>query len=216
MADMYFPDAQIESSENIINMPLAFAKIGWADCRFYSMSTEQAAPLVPEVPWDPSEADSLESGSDDGEGMLYAFTGGMDEKTYAPAREYEYTSLKSWANIRVLDILPTTDPEDPIICQLRLTAVNDPHPYLAVSYAWGHIADDGSHLDHVIFCDGTPLNITSSLHAGLKRIREAWMTQASLTLWVDGICIDQSNQAERAIQVMLMDEIYSNCLGLMV
>jgi hypothetical protein len=48
--------------------------------------------------------------------------------------------------------------------------------------------------------------LRGTINAGLDR----------LTVWVDAICIDQSNLVERSEQVMLMDRVYSNCSGFLV
>jgi hypothetical protein len=46
-----------------------------------------------------------------------------------------------------------------------------------------------------------------NLYAALKRLRHE---RYSMLLWVDAICIDQSNIEERNHQVKLMDLIYKN------
>ncbi|KAF6828693.1 ankyrin repeat and sam domain containing protein 6 [Colletotrichum plurivorum] len=73
-------------------------------------------------------------------------------------------------------------------------------PYEAVSYTWGHI-----NLSRSIDIDGKSLGITASLHVALQHFR---YTDRDRIIWVDGICINQSNQKERGHQVQQMAYIY--------
>lgn len=41
-------------------------------------------------------------------------------------------------------------------------------------------------------------------------------TDETVTLWIDSICIDQSNLAEKSMQVALMGQIYSLASSVMV
>jgi hypothetical protein len=74
--------------------------------------------------------------------------------------------------------------------------------YETVSYVWG---DD--HRRHTLFLgNGTSLPITDSLCHALPRLSKVHQTGY---LWVDQICIDQSNVQERNHQVKIMGEIYA-------
>ena len=73
--------------------------------------------------------------------------------------------------------------------------------YDALSYVWGDKSDPAT-----MVCDGQPFLITKNLHAALVQLRE---NKLSTPLWVDAVCIDQSNLDERASQVRLMRRIYS-------
>lgn len=73
--------------------------------------------------------------------------------------------------------------------------------YHALSYVWG------SPLNPVkITCDGQPLLITQNLHKALIQLRDNEVTDP---IWIDAICIDQSNLDERTRQVRMMRQIYS-------
>ncbi|KAF4474320.1 Heterokaryon incompatibility protein 6, OR allele [Colletotrichum fructicola Nara gc5] len=73
-------------------------------------------------------------------------------------------------------------------------------PYGALSYCWG---DD--RLRNMITVDGKALFITDSLLDALQNLRR---TEEDRILWVDAICIDQSNVEERGHQVGWMGELY--------
>ena len=105
---------------------------------------------------------------------------------------------------------------------MRLTSIDQPCPYLAISYAWGEIQEDGSHLSKSVICDDQVILITKSVCSGLQRVRQYWPTGALslpgpfLVVWADAICIDQNNRAERSQQVELMDKIFAKCSKLIV
>lgn len=86
-----------------------------------------------------------------------------------------------------------------ITCTLSTVLVNDT-PYEALSYTWG------SHQNtDLISLDGQDFLIPSNLYEALQALRLASTPQ---TLWVDALCIDQSNIQERAHQVGLMGLVY--------
>ena len=114
---------------------------------------------------------------------------------------YQYSPLPSTDKIiRLLCIPPADHISDPLICQMRQVRLNDKPEYSALSYTWGTPV-----FDHHIICDGRRLAITAHLDAALRRFRTTtwWM------LWVDALCIDQSNIPERNYQVSIMRHIYS-------
>ncbi|KAK1534924.1 HET domain-containing protein [Colletotrichum costaricense] len=72
-------------------------------------------------------------------------------------------------------------------------------PYEALSYAWGC-----TDLVESISASGKRLPITRNLFSALTHLR----TEEARILWVDALCIDQSNLAERGHQVGHMAGIY--------
>jgi hypothetical protein len=82
-----------------------------------------------------------------------------------------------------------------------------PH-YTALSYVWGDPASRGT-----ITCSSFEWSVTSSLLAGLRRMRHAEKVQV---VWADAICIDQGNNSEKAQQVNMMGEIYDQAAEVMV
>lgn len=89
-----------------------------------------------------------------------------------------------------------------------------PMSYIAVSYAWGDL-DQKSEiiLEREIIDDAgrttverTPHRVTASLHGALEAVREK---DCDVWVWVDALCINQNDIAERTRQVQLMTDIYS-------
>ncbi|KAL6895149.1 heterokaryon incompatibility domain-containing protein [Trichoderma evansii] len=73
-------------------------------------------------------------------------------------------------------------------------------PYEALSYTWGLTE---SHYSIVV--NDQRMKITANLYLALKNLRNA---HSDRILWVDAICINQSNVKERNHQVAQMSEIY--------
>lgn len=75
--------------------------------------------------------------------------------------------------------------------------------YLALSYVWG-----GTDPDQDLIVNGAILKTTyvKILLPYIVPLLEKYGTQ---NMWIDGICINQKDKAERACQVQLMEKIYS-------
>ncbi|KAF4624391.1 hypothetical protein G7Y89_g13780 [Cudoniella acicularis] len=77
------------------------------------------------------------------------------------------------------------------------------YPYVALSYMWG---EDGPLEEKKKIClDGKMKFVTGNLFSALQRLRDPRMP---LLLWVDALCIDQSNICEKNKQIPLMSTIY--------
>ncbi|KAM0413016.1 hypothetical protein ACHAPD_008084 [Fusarium lateritium] len=120
-----------------------------------------------------------------------------------------YISLDSKSHeIRLLTLHPATDEHDPICCTLSHAELKPSNGsaipvYEALSYVWGK--PDFSEL---ILLNDQEFFITPSLKYALSCLRS---TTTPRVLWVDAVCINQSNISERNEQVALMRDIYSKC-----
>ncbi|KAK5711416.1 hypothetical protein LTR15_012489 [Elasticomyces elasticus] len=99
----------------------------------------------------------------------------------------------------------------------RLTNLGSPTPYYALSYAWGQLYSDNSHLDATVRLEGAPVKVTSRLHEALFQIRaraiqsakNSLLASGAIALWIDALCIDQLNAVERNRQVSIMGDIFA-------
>lgn len=87
--------------------------------------------------------------------------------------------------------------------------------YEAISYAWG-----SSELSHKIYYDheaiaheSSALMVTKSCYQALRSLR---FPDASRTLWMDAVCINQTDIEERNAQVQIMGSIYSGARRVVV
>ncbi|TPX09015.1 uncharacterized protein E0L32_001724 [Thyridium curvatum] len=109
------------------------------------------------------------------------------------------------SEIRALS-LNSGDFDDPISCSLQVVSLQDQPIYRALSYVWGTAPPNIT-----ISINGHETQITPSLAATLRRIRHPASSSATADgslIWIDAICINQADLAERGSQVKLMGRIY--------
>jgi len=115
----------------------------------------------------------------------------------------KYTPLDPEAEeIRILTLLPsdTEDNDDAIVCcMLQIVSLRDSPKYEALSYVWGDPT-----VPKGVMVDGQRVQVTVNLENALRRLR----CNTKRQLWVNAICIDQSNNAEKETQLPLMGKIY--------
>ncbi|KAG5656925.1 hypothetical protein KAF25_011094 [Fusarium avenaceum] len=111
-----------------------------------------------------------------------------------------YHKLPSPDSIRLLEL--TQDENHQGICgHLVLSKLEDGASFAALSYVWGSASPE----DPILKIDGFDLKIRQTLKHALEAIASG---PEKMFLWIDQICIDQENYAEREIQVALMAKIY--------
>ncbi|KAI1374563.1 heterokaryon incompatibility protein-domain-containing protein [Hypoxylon crocopeplum] len=110
-------------------------------------------------------------------------------------------------SIRVLDLAPSRCFDDPLVGLLRVISldymIQDNYPvYNALSYVWG----PWSSPKDTMRCGHHDLSITKNCRNALRQLRHLY---GGIAIWVDSICIDQSNAEEKEQQLPLMKEIYT-------
>src|SRR3569833_263089 len=113
----------------------------------------------------------------------------------------EQTLDLSKRQIRILQLYPGA-PKQPIQCALETAYLDENPRYEALSYAWVN-----PNVSVPIRVNGHRHFVTTNLAAALERLRKP---SAAPSLWVDALCIDQGDSAEKSHQVNLMRDIYSN------
>ena len=111
---------------------------------------------------------------------------------------YKDLSLKP-GQIRIVQLFPGRW-LDNIHCQLMNVALDENPNYQALSYVWGHPEDTVA-----LTVNGLNFQATRNLVAALRRLRSSMKPQ---TLWVDALCINQSDMDEKTGQILIMDKIY--------
>jgi hypothetical protein len=118
---------------------------------------------------------------------------------------YQYQRLDAnTEDIRILILLPSEDPTTEICCQLIHKSLNTNPLYAALSYTWGNPEpSDSIYLEEnsKIF----QIAVGPNLFSALKQFRHA---TEGRPLWIDALCINQSDTTERNCQVALMRSIY--------
>ncbi|PTB38997.1 uncharacterized protein TrAFT101_007024 [Trichoderma asperellum] len=144
--------------------------------------------------------------------------------------QFRYSKLEK-GEIRILSIHPGKD-EDPLRATLFKRKLEDVRGgYEALSYTWGNPKEKP--LDKIMIRDldaelpqtvnmktvvqtavvksvgGAPFSIRNNLYRALMRLRK--MTDSHVNIWVDAICIDQSDSGhrEKEQQLAMMAQIYN-------
>lgn len=105
--------------------------------------------------------------------------------------------------IRIVNLLPGAF-TDPIVCTLEHTNLNNAGTttYEAVSYTWGDPT-----FTQLITLDSVPYPVTANLFSALTYLRDR---TDPLRLWIDSLCINQQDLAERSAQVGRMRDIFAS------
>lgn len=116
-------------------------------------------------------------------------------------------------HIRIATILPGSE-DDAISISLDLVPFSSEQPpdYEALSYTWGSPEDPASIW---VLSSGSPAQpgeseksavpVTQNLLVALKYLRHAEKPRA---MWIDALCIDQLNNAEKSREVLRMNVMY--------
>lgn len=149
--------------------------------------------------------------------------------------QYQYTTIQQGNEIRLLKIEPGKD-SDPISCSIEHFAFKDTpqNEYFALSYEWG--VENKSSWPRYIFLNKSRIRVRENLCQALWHLRKkaavrgqagsrgtevfardsssAW--QQGSWIWIDAICVNQSDTRERNHQVRLMAQIYRNAKEVLV
>ncbi|MCJ1411213.1 hypothetical protein MMC19_005301 [Ptychographa xylographoides] len=115
------------------------------------------------------------------------------------ATAFPYTSLAS-SQIRLLHFARH---DDDIRLEFIIAAMDRLPPYVALSYTWGNPT-----ITRDIVIDNNHLQITDNLANALAVVCLRSVKDGIPYFWIDQICINQGDLAERSSQVVLMKSIY--------
>lgn len=115
---------------------------------------------------------------------------------------YDEVVISAPAHVRLLNVAPSTEYDDPLICTLSaapLAEVNE--NYVTLSYCWG-----STERTSPIQINGVPYYITKELALALRSIRAIDNDQP---IWVDQLSISQVDDKEKSQQLLLMTQIFT-------
>ncbi|TVY92029.1 Heterokaryon incompatibility protein 6,OR allele [Lachnellula willkommii] len=144
--------------------------------------------------------------------MLYASKKASIDFLDSPRIVYlprKYIDPLSPNTCRFVSLLPggADDPVELWLLDEQLESV--PTGYEALSYYWGNPA----HTAKIAVDNAGELGVTDNLHAALRLLSFPDQVRA---LWIDALCIDQSNPKERSAQVRRMGDIYRTAVCVLV
>jgi hypothetical protein len=115
---------------------------------------------------------------------------------------FSYEPLQE-RHIRVLEIEPLSHASNILSCRCIHVSLDDrSQKYVAVSYTWG-----SEQKPCQLLVNGRILNITQSVH---DIFQSKIMAAPGTRLWIDAVCINQDDLDEKATQVGVMRDVYSN------
>ncbi|KAK4177793.1 heterokaryon incompatibility protein-domain-containing protein [Triangularia setosa] len=81
--------------------------------------------------------------------------------------------------------------------------------YITMSYTWGPPEPS-----HTIFLNDHEVQVGGNLYQMLQRLRKSVeVKQPHIKVWIDALCINQSDEKEKKTEVQKMDLIYSMALA---
>lgn len=135
----------------------------------------------------------------DGFAMLVKKVSGLSACLYAPLSESEHA-------IRLCYILPGNW-QDKLECYMVTEAIGSSE-YRCLSYCWG-----AADVTECVNINGHDVFVRRNLACAVRRLRARNMSSA---VWIDAICINQQDSAEKSSQVSRMAEIFSNALEVLI
>ncbi|CVL08992.1 hypothetical protein FPRO06_13297 [Fusarium proliferatum] len=93
------------------------------------------------------------------------------------------------------------DRPDLLVCNIEEYIRGDSQPYTALSYVW----ESPDSPKRLMSIDGTTVDISSTVENALRRLR---FRKKPRWLWVDQLCINQTDEVEKSHQVHQMHHIY--------
>ena len=132
-----------------------------------------------------------------------ANTGSYPDLSRLSLSAFQYDALDHTTDaIRVLDLLPGAE-DSAIQCNLRHTNTSCYGDYMCLSYTW---QPEKPRQD--IEVNGCVLSVGQNLFQFLKAYRRYQGTGKASPLWIDAICINQSDLVEKGHQIQRMGSIY--------
>jgi hypothetical protein len=125
---------------------------------------------------------------------------GLRQRKSAP---YKYKGLRT-PQVRLLKLLPGRfGTSIHILFEFKSLIESSIPQYEALSYTWGQ--SDNPEDIYIGISEARVLSVTQSLACALQHLRHE---DRPRTLWIDAICVDQTNLTERSSQVQRMADIY--------
>lgn len=135
---------------------------------------------------------------------------------------YQYERLTSNSGeirlVKITSVQEDAAEKDSIVLELDIlhTRLDEAGPYLAISYAWGN-----PERTHKLLVNGAALFVPENTfqtlytvyHALPSLVTEWYAPGDQVSLWIDAICINQSDVDEKEDQVRRMGQIYSQAAG---
>ncbi|KAF3800705.1 Heterokaryon incompatibility protein 6 [Colletotrichum gloeosporioides] len=127
----------------------------------------------------------------------------------ATSESFTYPSALGASQFRLVNIQAAR--EGPLETQVATFSLAAHPKYYTLSYCWGAADFDSDEADQAprfssIAVDGRTFPVRENLRDALLQLRQSF---PDAWFWIDAICINQNDNAERSAQVAIMDKIYT-------
>jgi Heterokaryon incompatibility protein (HET) len=123
----------------------------------------------------------------------------------AGAQLFTYKALEP-GYLRLLKRVPQPDPNILMFEFLSAPFTSVKDQYSAISYCWGNLPTDRK----LALADGSYLPITAKVEEILRNVLAWSFGDTKQTLWLDAVCINQDDLAEKSFQIPMMGNIYDH------
>ena len=128
----------------------------------------------------------------------------FSKATTMPGADHIYEPLPTSESLRILVVAPAKDTHDEVRRDIKTTSTDDKPDYVALSYSRGMNVTGHASACRSVTIRGKNVPVTQHLYEGLLRLRDP---SVDLHIWIDAICINRSDMAERSSQVAPMGRI---------
>ncbi|KAK1957497.1 HET-domain-containing protein [Colletotrichum sublineola] len=104
--------------------------------------------------------------------------------------------------IRFADLCNQNRQTETIRLELQHASLNSDISYAALSYVWGDPSNEAT-----VHINGEPMHVTRNLYDALQQLGQNGVTS---WLWIDAICISQSDLEEKRCQVDIMGDVFGS------
>lgn len=121
---------------------------------------------------------------------------------------FEYDELQA-EHVRLLQIERSSNII--LAVQLRQFHLNDCPSFFALSYVCGTLK-----ATEQILVNNAPFWVTPTLWQALRTFRDSHIGSREEWVWIDAICISQSDLSEKSRSIRVMDQIYSKAEAVLI
>ena len=153
---------------------------------------------------------------------------GSNDPLSSGPNDYRYHPLPDDGSyIRLVSIYPGSYKDDIVISMTHCNFLENPATaYECLSYSWGSKAQDSETImvrpwfteescrsETQPYCPYEMIRVTETLASALRDLRRS---EEVRVMWIDALCIEQSNNHEKSRQVQLMGKVYQHASRVVV
>lgn len=123
---------------------------------------------------------------------------------------FQHSELGTPRETRLITLRTDVEQDAPLSCELMTMSMDNPDPYVALSYTWGN--ETGRDRMAVLvsgeaLAEGTPaILVTPNCATALRKLRASELIRGR-GVKVDAICINHSSKEDKSVQVEMMAEV---------